>query len=108
MTSVKDTIKELKGTDADFADLIEQEKAGKNRKSLIKWLEEQLPESLQAAEVATEETLVGQVDTIEGGELPINDLITILSQKRDRWQRSRGCGLENIRVHLGEIQVTVR
>lgn len=136
--SVKKAIGELDGTDADFQDLLVEERAGKNRKTLVKWLEKQggvvpdsendmedeierwatkpvvdtsVPEVEPVYEEKSVESLapnVAGIDSIEGGEMSISDLIAVLSEKRDRWQRSASCGLENIRVHLSEINITVR
>jgi len=112
--SVKKVIEVLEGTDADFADLVGQEKAGDNRKTLVEWLESQIPEELEeeVKEVKSVKPAPVEVkdaiDTVEGGEWAIVDLISVLSQRRDHWQRKASCGLENIRVHLSEIKITVR
>lgn len=116
-------IKEVLGdAKANYADLIEVEKAGKNRKTLIAWLEEQMqeeesaPETLEPTDVSVPdvepvyvkpEAPVAGIDSIEGGEMAISELIDVLCQKRDRWQRSTSCGLENIKVHVSDIQISV-
>lgn len=110
----------------DLQALLEQERAGKNRKTLVKWLEKQGAQSSEPSEEESEDvtnidassplepvyeapkTSVPAIDFIDGGEMAISELIDVLCQKRDSWQRSASCGLENIRVHLAEIKITVR
>lgn len=117
-------------TAPDFQVLLEEERAGRNRKTLIAWLEDQDAQSsspsvegsvdASAPEVepvyvepetdvkpVVEEAPVAGIDSIEGGVIPINELISVLCQKRDRWQRSMSCGVENIKVHLSDIQISV-
>lgn len=145
--SVRNVIEALEGVDADFQALLEEERAGKNRKSLVKWLEKQdaqscaptpgeevsegeeavdasvpevepvyaAPEPVLAGPdqatrdyIARGQAIVAGIDSIEGGEMAISELIDALCQKRDSFQRSASCGLENIRVHLAEIKITIR
>lgn len=136
--SVKNVIEALDRTGdgvislSRFKVLLEEERAGKNRKGLVKWLEEQDAQSsvaptdgegaVNASVPEVEPVYAGpspKTDasapktpddrkTIRGGEYAISDLIAILSEKRDTIQRSRSCGVENIRVHLAGIKITVR
>lgn len=119
----------------DFQALLEEERAGKNRKILIAWLEEQdahalPPEASEPTDVSVLEVesvytgvdpavagadvsvpvkpvVAAGIDSIEGGVIPIGELISILCQKRDSWQRSTSCGVENIKVHLSDITISV-
>lgn len=126
--SVKNAIEVLEATGGDVPALLEEERAGKNRKSMITWLEKQDAIRSSAPSVGESENVdtsapevepvyvepeapkvaVVGIDSIEGGEMAISELISVLCQKRDRWQRSTSCGLENIRVHLSDIQISVR
>jgi len=127
--SVKNVIKTLEGKNVNFQEWLEQERDGKNRKTLVKWLEKQCAQSPQVPPQAEEESatddpapevesvhvepepsapVVEAIDVVGGGEMSISDLIAVLSEKRDSWQRAASCGLENIRVHLPEIKITVR
>jgi len=107
--------------------MLGEERAGKNRKSMITWIEEQLEQSLKTPAESTPtdasvpdvepvyvvpETEVSPkalegIDSLEGGWTPIGELIAILCQERDRLQRSTSCGVENIKVHLSDIQISV-
>jgi len=133
--SVKNAIGELDGTGADFQALLEEERAGKNRKVLVKWLEKQDAQgrSVHAdgkttrvvdtsapevepvyVEPVVEEppespvVAVAGIDPLGSGEVSISDLIATLCQERDRLQRSTSCGVENIRVHISGIKISVR
>ncbi len=120
--SVKNVIGALEGVDADFQALLEEERAGKNRKSMIAWLEEQdaqgseiAPELVEEEPPETTDVSMPDVEPVyvaptweDGGEMSIATLISGLCQKRDELQRSTSCGVENIRVSLSEIKISVR
>lgn len=132
--SVKNVIEDLEGTGADFQELIEEERVGKNRKSMIGWLEKQGAQRPTPEADSTVDASAPEVESVyaepslpvESPEAPLVDflakgvleygeseyaisvLIAILSEKRDMIQRSTSCGLENIRVHLAGIKITVR
>ena len=131
--SIKDVIKVIEATGPDIQALLEEERGGKNRKSLIAWLENQdaqgseaagegfestpeaapadasLPEVEPEVEPPTEppKAPVAGVDSIEGGVFSVSELIDVLCQKRDSLQRSASCGLENIKVHLSDITISI-
>lgn len=128
--SVKNVIKTLESTTSgtDFQALLEEERAGKNRRSMVEWLEKQdaqgtgpvgasvpevepvyvEPEATEEPSAVTPVVSVVDKNPLKGSEVSISDLIAALCQERDRLQRSASCGVENIRVHLSEIKITVR
>lgn len=126
--SVKNVIEALgkPGPVADFQAILEEERAGKNRKTLVKWLEQQdaqgsgpTPEADSTVDASAPEVEPVYVEPVVEeppgwefgpikGYVPIGDLIDHLCQERDRLQRSTSCGVENIIVHLSDIKISVR